>query len=30
VFLKDIWPTNAEVNEFMAANIDRDMFVRAL
>jgi aconitate hydratase len=26
VFLKDIWPTNAEVNAFMAANIDRDMF----
>jgi len=26
VFLKDIWPSNAEVSALMAANIDRDMF----
>lgn len=26
VFLKDIWPTNAEINDVMAANIDRSMF----
>ncbi len=26
VYLKDIWPTNQEVAETMAANIDRDMF----
>ncbi len=26
VFLKDIWPTNAEINAVMAANIDRSMF----
>ena len=26
VFLKDIWPTNAEVAEVMAANIDSGMF----
>ena len=26
VFLKDIWPSNAEVAELMAANIDRTMF----
>ena len=26
VFLKDIWPTNQEVAETMAANIDRGMF----
>ncbi|MBY8825479.1 aconitate hydratase AcnA [Sphingomonas colocasiae] len=26
VFLKDIWPTNAEVREVMDANIDRGMF----
>ncbi|MBN8815378.1 MAG: aconitate hydratase AcnA [Sphingomonas sp.] len=26
VFLKDIWPTNQEVADTMAANIDRDMF----
>ncbi len=27
VYLKDIWPTNAEVAETMAACIDRDMFL---
>ncbi len=27
VFLKDIWPTNAEINAVMAANIDRSMFL---
>ncbi len=27
VYLKDIWPTNQEVAEAMAANITRDMFV---
>jgi aconitate hydratase len=26
VFLKDIWPTNAEVTELMASSIDRSMF----
>ncbi|QNA83428.1 aconitate hydratase AcnA [Sphingomonas sp. So64.6b] len=26
VFLKDVWPTNAEINELMAANIDDSMF----
>ncbi|MEP6784178.1 MAG: aconitate hydratase AcnA [Sphingomonadales bacterium] len=26
VYLKDIWPTNAEVNALMSANIDRGMF----
>ncbi|MGY4398865.1 aconitate hydratase [Sphingomonas sp. UYAg733] len=26
VFLKDVWPTNAEINEIMAANIDDSMF----
>jgi aconitate hydratase len=26
VYLKDIWPTNAEINAVMAANIDRSMF----
>ena len=26
VFLKDVWPTNAEVREVMDANIDRSMF----
>ncbi|WP_019831386.1 aconitate hydratase AcnA [Sphingomonas sp. PR090111-T3T-6A] len=26
VFLKDIWPTNAEVRALMDANIDREMF----
>jgi aconitate hydratase len=26
VYLKDIWPTNAEVNNLMHANIDRAMF----
>ena len=26
VFLKDIWPTNQEVADTMAANIDRGMF----
>ncbi len=26
VYLKDIWPTNAEVRSVMDANIDRDMF----
>ncbi len=26
VYLKDIWPTNAEVHAVMAANIDRGMF----
>ena len=26
VFLKDIWPTNAEVRETMDANVDRGMF----
>jgi aconitate hydratase len=26
VYLKDIWPTNQEINEVMAANIDRSMF----
>ncbi|HTM95045.1 MAG TPA: aconitate hydratase AcnA [Croceibacterium sp.] len=26
VFLKDIWPTNAEVHELMASSIDRSMF----
>ncbi len=26
VYLKDIWPTNAEINDVMAANIDRSMF----
>ncbi|MEQ1509802.1 MAG: aconitate hydratase AcnA, partial [Sphingopyxis sp.] len=26
VFLRDIWPTNAEIAETMAANIDRAMF----
>ncbi len=26
VYLKDIWPTNAEVNDLMNANIDRGMF----
>ncbi len=28
VFLKDIWPSNAEVAQVMAANIDRGMFQR--
>jgi len=27
VFLKDIWPTNAEVSAAMSANIDRAMFI---
>jgi aconitate hydratase len=27
VFLKDIWPTNAEVTELMNSSIDRSMFV---
>jgi aconitate hydratase len=27
VFLKDIWPTNAEVSAAMTANISRDMFI---
>ncbi|WP_293879973.1 aconitate hydratase AcnA [Sphingomonas sp.] len=27
VYLKDVWPTNAEVQEVMAANIDRSMFM---
>ncbi|ANU08814.1 aconitate hydratase AcnA [Paraurantiacibacter namhicola] len=27
VMLADLWPTNAEVHEHRAANIDRDMFV---
>jgi aconitate hydratase len=26
VFLKDIWPTNAEVHDLMTANISREMF----
>ena len=26
VYLKDIWPTNQEINDVMAANIDRSMF----
>lgn len=26
VFLKDIWPTSAEINELIANNIDADMF----
>ncbi len=26
MYLKDIWPTNAEVNDLMNANIDRGMF----
>ena len=26
VYLKDIWPTNAEVHDLMTANIDREMF----
>jgi aconitate hydratase len=26
VFLKDIWPTNAEVSDLMTANISREMF----
>ena len=26
VFLKDIWPTNAEVNDLMTSSIDRSMF----
>ncbi|MEO5938220.1 MAG: aconitate hydratase AcnA, partial [Sphingomonas sp.] len=26
VFLRDIWPTNQEIGELMAANIDRHMF----
>ena len=28
VYLKDVWPTNAEVREVMDANIDRGMFTR--
>ncbi len=28
VMLADVWPTNEEVREHRAANIDRDMFVR--
>jgi aconitate hydratase len=27
VYLKDVWPSNAEVQELMAANIDRGMFM---
>ncbi len=27
VYLRDIWPTNAEVRSFVEANIDRSMFV---
>ena len=27
VFLRDIWPSNAEVREVMEANVDRSMFV---
>ncbi|NEG70108.1 aconitate hydratase AcnA [Bifidobacterium choloepi] len=27
VFLRDIWPTNADVEATVAANLDRDMFV---
>ena len=27
VYLRDIWPSNAEVAEVMAANVNRDMFV---
>jgi aconitate hydratase len=27
VYLKDVWPSNAEVHEVMAANIDRGMFM---
>ena len=27
VFLRDIWPTNAEVHSLMAANVDRSMFM---
>ncbi|MDX2211089.1 MAG: aconitate hydratase AcnA [Sphingopyxis sp.] len=26
VYLKDIWPTNAEIHDLMAANISREMF----
>ncbi len=28
VYLKDIWPTNAEVHDLMTANIDRGMFLK--
>ncbi|TKT82870.1 aconitate hydratase AcnA [Aquamicrobium sp. LC103] len=28
VFLKDIWPSTAEIQEFIAANVTRDLFAR--
>ncbi len=30
VFLKDIWPTAAEIEETIASSIDRKMFVEQL
>jgi aconitate hydratase len=30
VFLKDIWPTNLEIADLMAANIDDEMFRAAI
>jgi aconitate hydratase len=29
VYLKDIWPTQQEINEAVAANLDRDSFINA-
>jgi aconitate hydratase len=28
VYLKDIWPTSAEINEFIAKNVTRELFAR--